>query len=453
MNYFIGLDIGTSSVKGVLMTADDRVAKSVRKGFSYRTPDNGRLELDPAVFLDICCQSIRELAENACGGTVAGICASSASGNLLLLDKTNTPLTNIISWQDQRVTDEVNTVLPHLDHGEHYRRVGWAFDDKTFPLAQLCHIKEHRPELLEQSRMVCMSTEYLYHTLTGKWGISTSAGTPFYLIDQNSGRYLSHLLDIFGLDQTQVPPVLPAGQILGGVQKEMAGRCGVLEGTPVILGTFDHPSAARGAGILNEGEMLLSCGTSWVVFMPVSSREKGIAANVLVDPFLSPGGNWAVMAPVTSLSGRIRLYVSRYLDASEDCFRTLSALAAQSVPGANGLCINMPEEPDDENIHRFSKADVARAIMEGTVRMLKSRLDDLAAKGITADSAVMVGGPSEDGMWVRLIEDICEIPVRVLHGAYAGAVGAAVLAGIGVGEYRDEADAQERFASTGQANR
>lgn len=437
----IGLDIGTSSIKGVLMNKEGEVRKTVRGAFGYTKLENGGLEVTADNFTKVCCLVIRELAE-AAEEPVQGVCASSASGNLLVLDKNNRPVTPIFNWQDQRVSTEVEEILNGIDLDEFYRRVGWPFDQKTFPLALLCYIRKHSPEKLKDCGMVCMSTEYLYYKLTGKWGISTSAGTPFYLLDQRTGTYITELLDKLGICESQLPPVMPCGNVLGGMTVEAAERTSLTAGTPVVLGSFDHPSAARGVGVSKEGEMLLSCGTSWVGFVPVADRNRAVDAKLLIDPFLAfKGGNWGAMFSVPSLSERIRLYVNQYIDASENAYQILSELAAKSIPGANGLCICPIEEPDDDKMTGYSKEDIARAIMEGTVRLLKEKLDGLAEQNMKAVSAVMVGGPSEDPMWAKLIEEICGISVHVIHGAYAGAVGAAMLAGIGVGIYKDEAEA------------
>ena len=99
------------------------------------------------------------------------------------------------------------------------------------------------------------------------------------------------------------------------------------------------------------------------------------------------------------------------------------------------------EEPDDGTVRGFAKPDIARAIMEGTVRLLRDKLRDLEANGISARSAVMVGGPSENPLWVRVIGEMTGLAVRVMHGSYAGAMGAAMVAGIAAGLYRDEAAA------------
>ena len=429
MEYYIGLDIGTSSVKGALVTAEGRVVHTAKEVFHYCTTDDGRRELDAGEYLNACFGVLRILSAEAEGGVLKGICASSASGNLLLLDRENRPVTGIISWQDGRVKEEAEELLCDIDRDAFYRCTGWTYDFKSFPLSQLCYLKKHSPRLLEECGMVCMSTEYLNYVLTGKWGISPSAGTPSYLLDQVKGEYISPLLERMGLCKEKLPPVMACGTVLGTVREEMESVCGVPAGTPVVLGSFDHPSAARGVGVCREGEMLLSCGTSWVAFFPLSDREKGIRAGMLMDPYLSPEGCFGAMTSIASLSGRLQLYVNRYIDDSKDAFSVLSALAAESVKGANGLRINPMEEPEDAKLCAYEKKHIARAIMEGTVELLKKRLDELAEKGIRAGSAVMVGGPSEDPYWIWLIQEMCGISVRVEHGSFAGAVGAAVIAG------------------------
>ena len=443
MRYFVGLDIGTSSVKGVLMTAKGEICARAHESFLYIKGEGGVLEVEANSFLNSCLKAIKTLVDAACGGEVCGICAASASGNLVVLDKDMQPQTAVINWQDTRVTTEAREILGELDLDALYRKMGWPFDYEGLPLAQLCYIKKHNPAILENAGMVCMSTEFLYYALTGKWGITTSAATPFYLVDQVKGAYIPEILEKLGIDESILPPVMKASEVLGVTTEQIAEKAGIPAGIPVILGTFDHPSAARGVGVLEEGQLLLSCGTSWVGFFPVKSRDKIADAGTLIDPFLSDdGGCWATMVSVSSLSARIGAYVTRYVDNSNRAFKIFGQLAAKSELGAGGLTINPQEAFDDERIRKYPKEHIARAIMEGTIRLLKAELDGLKAHGITADSAIMVGGPSENPMWLTVIEELCGIPVKVIHGEVAGSVGAAMLAGIGVGEYKDIAHAQ-----------
>ena len=440
MKYLIGLDIGTSSIKGVLISENGEITDKINISFQYSRKKDRIVEISAENFLDVCLKAIKILCDSA-DGKICSICASAASGNLLLVDKLGNPMTPIINWQDNRVTDEAKEILGDINLDELYERVGWPFDFETFPLAQLCYIKKHGPEILAKCSMVTMSTEYLYYVLTGKWGISTSAGTPFYLIDQRTGKYIPEIIEKLGINEAKLPPIMSCGKVLGYTTEKISNSIGIPEGIPVVLGSFDHPSAARGAGILKEGEMLLSCGTSWVGFFPVKSRDKIAKAKTLIDPFLSPDGCWATMVSVPSVSADIKNYIERYIDSSDNKFNVLSDLAQKSEKGADGLVINPKDLPNDNIILKYKKEHIARAIMEGTVRLLKDKLDELKVHGITADTAVMVGGPSENPLWIKIIEDICSINVKVVHGAVAGAMGAAMLGGVGIGVYKDEQDA------------
>lgn len=446
MANLIGMDMGTSSVKAILMTEDGKVQKVARGAFEYTKLENGGVEISADDFSKVCIDVIKELADYA-NGDVKAICASSASGNLLLLDKENKPLTGIINWQDKRVGDEAKELFDYLDTDAFYKQIGWPFGFKAFPLAQMAYIKKNNPDIIEKTGKICMSTEYLYFLLTGKWGISTSAGTPFFFIDQQKSEYIPHLMETLGVSADMFPPVMKDATPLGGLLGKMASKTGLSEGTPVVLGTFDHPSAARGVGVFEEGQVLLSCGTSWVGLFPIKSREKTADAKMLIDPFLAPqGGCWAGMTSVASISERIWLYVSHFISDGKDAFSMLSSLAKECEMGAGGLKINLRDDPDDSISLRYNKSQIARAIMEGTVNLLKEKLDTLKEKGVSATEGIMVGGPSEDPFWIELIEQMTGIKLRVIHGQYAGAVGAATMAGIGCGLYESEQKAFEFFA-------
>jgi len=441
--FIIGLDIGTSSIKGIMISTDGSERYTGRAPFTYTTRADGSVEIPADTYLNSCYALFREFGEKLPkGAEIVAVSAASASGNLLLLDRDGNPAGPIFNWQDHRVTDEVTQVFGDFDTDAYYRSTGWGFDLETFPLAILCWYKCHYPEILADCSKVCMSTEYLYYKLTGKWGIGTSAGTPFYLIDQVTGKYHTEILEKLGVSLEKLPPVMKTGSVLGEITEDAAAECGLPAGIPVIIGTFDHPSAARGVGICKEGQLLLSCGTSWVGFYPIQEREKAVSARMLVDPFLSEnGGPWGAMVSLASLSGQIETFTRRYVNDSNVWYRELVNESAKSVSGANGLSINLLAEPDDETIRKYEKQHIARAIMENTVNMLAERIAEISAAGISCDEAVMVGGPSESPLWADLIAEKTGMRVHVMHGAYAGAVGAAVLAGASLGLYPDQESA------------
>ena len=152
MSHLIGMDMGTSSVKAILMTEDGKVQKVARGAFEYTRTDDGVVEISAEDYAKVCIDVIKELSD-AANGDVKAICASSASGNLLVLDKNNNPLTAIINWQDKRVGEEAKELFKDLDSDAFYKQIGWPFGFKAFPLAQMCYIKKNSPEIIEKAGM------------------------------------------------------------------------------------------------------------------------------------------------------------------------------------------------------------------------------------------------------------------------------------------------------------
>ncbi len=445
--YIMGLDLGTSSIKGVLLRADGKgEAEYGRSPFRYTVTDDGRVEISAEDYLESCFDLMRTLsAKIPADGELCAVGNASASGNVLLLGEDGKPVTPIFNWQDHRVTDETEKVLcADFDKEAYFRSTGWAFDGKTFPLAQLSWLKVHEAEKLAGASAVCMSTEYLLKTLTGEWGISTSAGTPFYLIDQQTGTYNKTVLDKLGIPEDKLPPVVKVGTVVGRVTAEGSRLSGLPVGTPMIAGTFDHPSAARGTGVIRQGQVLLSCGTSWVGFFPVGDRELLCENHMLIDPFLSgSGGAWAGMVSLASVASKIDEYVTRFFGEGDGRYKRFEAESKKGESGAGGLVITMTDGEDLSEIEKHPKPMIARAIMECVIRMLKKDFDRLSAAGISAKSGVMVGGPSECPFWTTVIEEMTGIHVEIKHGAFAGARGAALVAGIGSGLWNSESEGLE----------
>ncbi len=425
MNYTIGLDIGTTNVKGILMSESGEIAARSSVRFVYDHPYPGYVQIEADKFADNCLTVISELSRALPeGGRITGISQVSASGNLLLLGDDLKPITPIYNWQDTRVTDEVDTVLgADFDRQAYYERTGWRLNVK-FPLAELCFIKAHDPELLERTKYVCMSTEYLNFLLTGKFGISPSAGTPFFLIDQRSKAYVLEILDIFGIGEDMVPPIMDTGAELGEVTPEMCEKLGLSEGVRVFCGTFDHPGGAISSGITSEGKMLLSCGTSWVAFIPINDRNIAIKNNFLCDPFLSDrGGPWGAMCSISSVGNTVNELVEKYIGG----YSELDRYAEMSENGSGGLVID-PNNIDNIDILSYPKENIAYAIMEMPARLLREKLEVFLASGVQFERVSMAGGPTKSRLWTSIVERILGMSVSVSNAEFSGAVGAAMIA-------------------------
>lgn len=441
MDYLIGLDIGTTAIKGVLVSSKGQIIKTVSGGYDYYYKENKKL-LDPSDFINVCFSVIKTLADSTDkDGKVLSICSCCASGNLILLDNDDNPVIPIIGWQTTVSEEDKNAFFTKEEQNAFYKTVGWRLGTH-FPALYLAEMRLHKPELLDKTKTVAMSAEYLNFSLTGKWGISQSMGTPSFLMEQEKGEYNYPLLKKLGIADKNLPPIFDKGTVLGNIMPEIAKKLNLSTDTKVVLGSFDHPSGAMGAGVFDEGEMLLSCGTSWVEFFPVKSREFALSTGGLVDRFMLDGSPYCVMKSITSVSEKIDALREHYL--GKISHKEFDELIIGSTLGCNGLRFTFCES-DYIVGKNFSKNDIARAIIEGAALILKDNLQTLEKCGLNAERVTMIGGISNSPVCVQVVSEILNRPVKVVNGQAAGAIGAAMLGGIGIGLYKDEREAFSQF--------
>ncbi|MDI6775344.1 MAG: FGGY family carbohydrate kinase [Verrucomicrobiota bacterium] len=427
MDTLLGIDLGTSAIKGVLLASDGRILARERKATELIRPRPGYVEFSSERSYELLGEVIRSLILAASGSKVRAIALSGATGNTLLLDRNGVPLANAINWMDARAADDLRVDPAGITPAEIYRTVGWPYF-RGFPLVELAWLKQNRPDLFDRAAMAAMNITYLYHRLTGRYGMDHSTATTFYLQDQVKRAWHKPFLTWLGLRTEQLPVLLPSGTVLGTVTARSAKDTRLPEGAAVVMGAFDHPSAARGCGALRPGKALLSCGTSWVGFYPVADREIALSQNMLADPFLSPAGPWGAMFSLPRIGEKVQEFVARTFAAESSMsarYAKFNETAGRSPPGAGDSC---------------------RALMENIALDTKAKMDSLRLAGLRYDRIVMVGGPAESPVWTQILADTIGVEIVLTEaGAYAGALGAAILAGIGTRIFADETDGFARI--------
>jgi xylulokinase len=456
MKLLIGLDVGTSAVKGVLCAPSGNVLAQSQRPVAFIRPAQGFAEVEPESHYRAVCELVRELASKCPeGDSVAALSMSCASGNTLLLDSDNAPLGNIISWLDRRAAGQMGELLPGFDLSSVYKVVGWQGHD-GFPLAHLAWLRRHRPEQLARASRVAMNIDWLTWRLTGTWALDHSNATAFYIQDQVGRKWHRPFLELLGITEDMLSRLQPSGTAVGPLTARAAADTGLPAATLLVLGAFDHPSAARATGTLEEGDLLLSCGTSWVGFYPCTRRDLLLSQDMLVDPFLTPRGPWAGMFALTAIGVSVEWLIDHLVLRSTadraDRYAAFNAAAARAPRGAGGLFINPYH--DAAYLERSSAAlaaargphEIARAVMEGTAFEMRRKIETLVAAGLIPGRINMVGGPSLSPIWPRVLAEVTGLEIEIVHGQVAGAVGAAALAGIGAGIFKNEKDAARSLA-------
>lgn len=428
MRYSIGLDLGTSSVKAVLFDGKS-VIKRASNSFEIKECKRSDGSKYLGFSMEDYSKSVFEVISTlskCVGGNISGIAMASASGNTVLCDSLGNALIDAYSWTNPPCIEESEKVYGKIDSKQSAYISGWRYSG-IFPLSHLAHIKVHEPELLNSCDKVCMSTEYLLFKMTAKWGMDKSTAVPFYLVEQQTGKYHKPYLKSLEISEEKLPKIYSSGDLLGKITQEFADKYGISSECNVYLGSFDHPSGAISNEVTVEGELLLSCGTSWVLFFPYHDRKTLIENGLLCDTFLSgTKGLWGAMSSVAQISKKIDYIIEKNI-SKEDKIQKFNEHSKRAERGAGGLRIN-PIEDYDKDFSAYSKENIARALMEGSAYLLNERLEYLKGLGIEFTCVKMAGGPSQSELWVDIVSYIINKPVKVIYGVDSGAVGAALRA-------------------------
>ncbi len=438
MPYLIGLDLGTSDLKAALIDGKGRMLADCSAP-SRLTVDGDRVEFDAEMHYADVCGLIRQLANQA-PEPVAALSMAAAAGNTLLADETGKPLTTVTSWLDNRGRPaERLPLLRGLDKKALWRLTGWPCLD-FFPLAHLGRFAAEEPERYRRAAMVMQSHEYLNFRWTGRRVLDHSSATPQRLVDQVRRCYSPELLAHFNLSEKQLPRLVEPGTVIGPLTAAAQRDTGLGPEALVIAGSFDHPGAALGAGVNDGGELLLSCGTSWVGFFPHADREEILNAGLLCDSFRSgENGPWAALFSIPCLGRELDRWVLRFVapEAAEP-FREFDRLAAMVPPGTAIPAIDFAAP--EKTLAGLDRAVAARAVMEFAATEVAKKLAELRRAGMTFKRATMVGGASRSPVWPGIVADRTGLAITPAS-RLAGARGAAMLAGIGIGLFHDRADA------------
>lgn len=423
--FLIGLDLGTSAIKGVL--TDERGAVLAEAGAenSLLHPRDGWVEVEPQAHYQNLCRVIRELAA-AAPGEVTALAMAAASGNTLLTDAAGTPLTNIINWMDRRAEQNPPAAITGLAPAQVAQITGWPCVS-SFPLAHLAWLREHCPELYRSADHIGMDTDWLLYRLTGRWVMDHSTATTFHLQEQASGTYYEPYLKLLDIPREKLSALIPSGVAIGPLTGAALQYTNLSRRTQVVSGCFDHPAAARAVGVTTPGQLLLSCGTSWVGFTPYLDRLGILDAQMLCDPFLSgSGGPWGGIFSVPCIGQTIDWYVNHVIaPGAAGRMRIFDEAAAAAAPGAGGLEIDLRLPP---RAIQADRRNISRAVMEGAARLLNEKIVALKKHGFRHDRAVMVGGPAQSPVWPGIVAQITGMHV-IVGSRSAGAQGAAMLAG------------------------
>ncbi|WP_147536255.1 xylulokinase [Bacillus marasmi] len=458
MKYVIGVDLGTSSVKVLLVDKEGTVKSSVSKDYPLVHQQPGYSEQNPEEWVEKTIAALKQLV-NESGVDSADIEGLSFSGQmhgLVLLDENNAVIRNAILWNDTRTTPQCKKIDQQL---------GGKLLDITknpalegFTLPKIMWVKENEPENLEKASVFLLPKDYLRYRLTGAIHMDYSDAAGTLILDVVNKAWSADILRTFEIPSSICPPLVETEAFVGSILPKVAKETGLSEGTKVFAGGADNACGAIGAGILSEGTALCSIGTSGVFLSYENDRTKNYGGKV---HFFNHGEKDAYYTMGVTLAAGYSLSWFKETFAKDESFTSLLEGAAQSTIGANGLLftpflVGERTPYADAKIRgtftgidgSHNKGDFTRAVIEGIVFSINESVEIFRNYGKTIDTVISIGGGAKSDLWLQIQADVFKARVVKLQNEQGPGMGAAMIAAAGLGWFSSLKECAEVFIKT-----
>ena len=429
---YIGLDLGTSGLKGVLINADQRVLAEASAPLTVSRPQPGWSEQSPADWIASAEAVLDALAANRSLSSVKGIGLSGQMHGATLLDASGEVLRPCILWNDTRSFEEA----AELDADPMFRRITGNIVFPGFTAPKLVWVRHHEPHLWEKVAKVLLPKDYLRLWLTGEdvAEMSDAAGTAW--LDTGARDWSDALLAATGLSRSQMPRLVEGSAVSGTLRAQLAARWGLGNAVVVAGGGGDNAAAGVGVGVVRAGEAFVSLGTSGVLFAANDGYHPAPETAVHTFCHALPD-TWHQMGVILAATDALNWYAGL---VGETAAALTGAMGALQAPGRTLFLPYLGGERtplNDAGIrgaflgleHATDRAAATRAVLEGVTFAIRDCRDALAATGTRIDKLIAVGGGSKSDYWLAAIASALDCPVHLpAAGDFGGAFGAARLA-------------------------
>ena len=439
----LGIDIGTTHVKARAYDENGRLlADARRRTPTTRLPDGGA-EYAPDALEEAAFGAAREAVASAGPPRAIGVASMAESG--FLLGEGGEALAPAMAWFDGRPAPQAERWRGRVDAAELFARTGLHLT----PLPTACKLewlRETSPGLFGRAAGWLGMSEYLVFRMTGERATDPSLAGRTMLYDVGTGRWDEELCDLAGVPLGLLPPVRESGTVLGGLTRRAARRLSAPAGTPVVVAGHDHICGAFGAGATAPGEIVDSMGTAEALLLTLTEPPLDAAGHALglpVGRHVLPGRYY--VAATLPRSGGLVEELKQLLRGTDEDLARWTDEAAGLAPGGGGVCLPpVDERPGSDGLLLFALGDgrgpghLLRAVLEGlTLKMNHDLARAVSASGTAPSRITLLGGGAQSGLWAQLKADASNLPVRIVSDAECVARGAALLAGVGAGVYKD----------------
>ncbi|HIS26975.1 MAG TPA: xylulokinase [Candidatus Pullilachnospira intestinigallinarum] len=450
MKYYIGVDLGTSAVKLLLMNARGAIEKIVSREYPLYFPKPGWSQQNPEDWWNGTVDGIRELLSGIDGNLVAGISFGGQMHGLVILDEADQVIRPAILWNDGRTaaqTDYLNQVVGKETLARNTANIAFA----GFTAPKLLWVREQEPENFAKIAKIMLPKDYLAYRMTGVFCTDYSDASGMLLLDVKNRCWSEEMLKICGVRKEQMPRLYESYEKVGTLKPEVAGQLGLSCDCLVAAGAGDNAAAAVGTGTVGEGKCNLSLGTSGTIF--ISSDNFRMDGHNALHAFAHADGHYHLMGCMLSAASCNKWWMEEIIQ-TEDYAKEQEKIgklgenhvyflpylmgerSPHNDPNARGTFIGLTMDT--------TRGQMTQAVLEGVAFAIRDSFEVARSLGISIDRTMICGGGAKSPLWKKIMANVLNIQVDVPQIEEGPAMGAAMLAAVADGTFASVKEAAER---------
>lgn len=448
---YIGVDLGTSAVKLLLMAADGKIENIVSKEYPLFFPHPGWSQQNPEDWWKAVVEGLKELTADCEKEQIAGISFGGQMHGLVILDENDQVIRPAILWNDGRTTKEtdyLNQVIGKDKLSEYTANIAFA----GFTAPKILWVKENEPENFARIKKIMLPKDYIAYMLSGTFCTDVSDASGMLLFDVEHKCWSKEMMEICGVCEEQLAGIYESADVVGTLKPEVAKELGLPESVKVIAGAGDNAAAAVGTGTVGDGMCNISLGTSGTIF--ISSDKFGVDKNNALHAFAHADGHFHLMGCMLSAASCNKWWMDDII-GTEEYGKEQAAIQKLGENNVYFLPYLMGERsPLNDPLARgtfigltmdTTRADMTQAVLEGVAFAIRDSFEVAKSLGIKIERSKICGGGAKSPLWKKIIANVLNIKIDSIESEEGPGYGGAMLAAVGCGEYGSVEEAAQKL--------